>query len=235
MNDTAAKPESLQMVGLHKRYWMGHEEIHVLRGAELCVTPGEWVCVVGASGSGKSTLLHLLGGLDTPDQGSVIFRGQNLFELPGPQRDHFRSRHVGFVFQFYHLLPELSVLENTIIAAMVGRSIAGWVAEKRAVKQRALKLLEDLGLADRLKHRPNQLSGGERQRVAIARALINGPAVLLADEPTGNLDRKTGGQILEVLGKLHAAGQTIVMVTHDQEVAKRADRSLTLEGGKLRA
>ncbi len=233
MNKPDTNPTILRTQGLHKRYLMGSEQLHILRGVDLAVRRGEWLCIVGASGSGKSTLLHLLGGLDSPDAGQILFQGSDLFAMPTPKRDHFRSRHVGFVFQFYHLLPELSVMENTLISAMVGRSTLGWLGVSGAMKTRGHALLNQLGLADRLRHRPNQLSGGERQRVAIARALINEPDVLLADEPTGNLDRKTGGAILDVLAKLHKEGQTIVMVTHDAEVAARADRTLTLESGHL--
>jgi len=206
----------------------------VLRGVDISVKTGEWLCILGASGSGKSTLLHLLGGLDTPDQGDVLFREEDLFARSSAERDRFRNQHVGFVFQFYHLLPELNVVENTLITAMVGASLAGWSKQRVERRERAVALLNKLDLGERLKHRPNELSGGERQRVAIARALINSPDVLLADEPTGNLDRETGAKILDVLSDLHAEDkQTIVMVTHDQTVADRADRVLTLELGKL--
>jgi lipoprotein-releasing system ATP-binding protein len=172
-----------------------------------------------------------MGGLDTPDQGSVVFDGRDISDLSGVQRDHFRNHHVGFVFQFYHLLPELSALENVLIAAMIGR---GYLARRTELRGRAEQLLEQFGLHHRRKHRPMQLSGGERQRVAIARALVNRPRVLLADEPTGNLDGETGRNILQVLQDLHRAGQTLVMVTHDTAVAKRADRVLTLESGRLK-
>ncbi|MBI1370939.1 MAG: ATP-binding cassette domain-containing protein [Planctomycetes bacterium] len=223
----------LHATNLHKRYRMGHEELHVLRGVDLSVKRGEWLCILGASGSGKSTLLHLLGGLDTPDQGDVLFEGEDLYELSTWRRDRFRNRHVGFVFQFYHLLPELNVLENTLISTMVSMALPRWFGHSRMEKEKARSLLAKLGLTERLKHRPKELSGGERQRVAIARALINGPQVLLADEPTGNLDRATGTRIMELLTELHDEGQTIVMVTHDQSVADRADRVLKLELGKL--
>ena len=218
---------------LHKHYRMGPEDIHVLRGVDLGIETGEWVAILGASGSGKSTLLHLLGGLDQPDRGTVVFDRMDVFDLPGQQRDRFRNRRIGFVFQFYHLLPELSVLENTMLTAMIARSMFRWPGTKAALRTRALHLLERLGLTERIAHRPNELSGGERQRVAIARALINEPDVLLADEPTGNLDRATGRRILDVLSQLHAEGQTIVMVSHDEQVARRADRVLKLEAGRL--
>ncbi len=219
--------------GLTKRYQMGAEEVLVLNKAALEVPAGKWICVLGASGSGKSTLLHLLGALDNPDEGQVIFEGRNIFEMAMGRRDQFRNRHVGFVFQFYHLLPELNVLENTMLAGMICTSALGWMGRRGALKQRAMMLLEKLGLGGRLKHKPSQLSGGERQRVAIARALINEPRILLADEPTGNLDRKTGEKILDMLAALHQEGQTIVMVTHDLSIARRADITYELDGGKL--
>ena len=230
---TAAAPV-LRVEDLHKRYRIGRETLHVLRGVDLEVAAGGWVCILGRSGSGKSTLLHLLGGLDTPDQGRVWFREQEIFKLKTAQRDRFRSVHVGFVFQFYHLLPELNVLENTLIAGMVHRSTPQWFSARGEVREHAASLLDDLGLGDRLKHRPNELSGGERQRVAIARALVNQPDVLLADEPTGNLDRDTGQTILDLFSRLRDQGQTVVMVTHDDLVADRADRIVHLEAGQVK-
>jgi lipoprotein-releasing system ATP-binding protein len=215
----------VRVASLHKHYRLGSEDLHVLRGVDLSVKNGEWLGILGASGSGKSTLLHLIGGLDRPDQGQVHFQDRDIYRLSSGKRDHFRNQHVGFVFQFYHLLAELTVLDNVRIASLIGHGGGG------AAKAR--QLLERLGLGERLKHRPNQLSGGERQRVAIARALVNEPDVLLADEPTGNLDKNTGRKILDLLGELHAEGQTIVMVTHDHNITERADRVLTLESGQL--
>ncbi|MEM7627498.1 MAG: ABC transporter ATP-binding protein [Planctomycetota bacterium] len=223
----------LEARGLNKHYRMGSSDLHVLRGVDVELAPGEMLAILGRSGSGKSTLLHLLGGLDRPDSGTVDFNGQNLFRLAGGKLDRYRNRHVGFVFQFYHLLPELSALENVTIGAMLGRSVLGWPGVKKKVSERAKTLLERVGLAERMKHRPAKLSGGERQRVAIARALINEPDVLLADEPTGNLDIETGGSILELFHELHDEGQTMVLVTHDEKVANAADRVVTLERGKL--
>jgi len=223
----------LSALGLHKNYRIGDEDIHVLQGANFDIDRGQWVAILGASGSGKSTLLHLLGGLDRPDQGQIQFNGHPLYSAGGPNLDRYRNTQVGFVFQFYHLLPELNVVENVLLAAMVKRSIFGWFSDRQAAHQRACDLLDRLGLSHRLRHRPTKLSGGERQRVAIARALINEPAVLLADEPTGNLDAKTGGQIIELLEQLHQDGQTIVMVTHDSHIAQAADRRFTLEAGEL--
>ena len=233
MNQPNASEPLLAAHDLHKAYRMGSEDLHVLRGLALTVNSGEWLTVLGASGSGKSTLLHLLGGLDRPDKGTVRFRAQDVFAMRGAAADQFRNQHVGFVFQFYHLLPELNVLENTLISAMAGRSMLGWPGVRQQKRQRARALLERLGLSERLSHRPNQLSGGERQRVAIARALINEPEVLLADEPTGNLDRETGRQILDLFAQMHREGQTTVMVSHDQNVADRADRVVRLDNGRL--
>lgn len=233
MNVATASRVILHTTSLHKTYRMGGEDLHVLRGVELKLNRGEWLAILGASGSGKSTLLHLLGGLDRPDQGAVTFEGRDVFAGGSRAVDRYRNETVGFVFQFYHLLPELSALENVVISSMIGHGVFSWSGHRAAVKERAEALLERLGLKERMKHRPNKLSGGERQRVAIARALISGPALLLADEPTGNLDAATGGQILDVFREFHRAGQTIVMVTHDTRVAAAADRRMTLEMGRL--
>lgn len=218
---------------LHKCYRMGPTELHVLRGVDLTVCRGESLAILGRSGSGKSTLLHLLGGLDRPDQGSVHFGQQNIFALRGARLDRYRQKHVGLVFQSYHLLPELSALENVLIAAMTGSSLLRWPTVRATLRKRALRLLEEVGLSGRLHHRPNRLSGGERQRVAIARALVNAPDVLLADEPTGNLDAETGAQIMDLFRQLHAGGQTLVLVTHDERVATSADRRITLTTGQI--
>lgn len=224
----------LTATNLHKHYRMGEEDLHVLRGVHVQLERGRWLAILGRSGSGKSTLLHLLGGLDRPDQGNVVFNGTDLFAMRDDRVDRYRNRHVGFVFQQYHLLPELTALDNVLIAAMVGQSVPGWLGGGRGqARQRAMQILEQLGLQDRLKHRPNKLSGGERQRVAIARALINQPDILLADEPTGNLDADTGTQILELFKKLHQQGQTIIMVTHDTRIAAAADQTVQLDQGRL--
>ena len=218
---------------LHKSYRMGATKVRVLKGVNLNVKKGEFIAIIGASGSGKSTLLHILGALDKPTQGVVTFEKRDLSRLRAGQLNRFRNRMVGFVFQFYHLLDELSVLENVFLPAMTGRSIIGWLAYRKKAKNRAKELLAQLGLTERAKHKPYQLSGGERQRVAIGRALMNEPQLLLADEPTGNLDSATGNGILEVLEKLNRAGQTIVMVTHDERIAQRAGRIVTLVDGKI--
>jgi len=221
----------MQALKLHKSYRSGGDDLHILQGVELEIKSGEWLAILGASGSGKSTLLHLLGGLDRPSQGTVHYQDQNIYKLSRKAVNQYRNLEIGFVFQFYHLLPELTALENVAIAGMIGKS--KFSASQR--HQRAEELLDQLGMSHRLKHRPNKLSGGERQRVAIARSLFNEPKVLLADEPTGNLDADTGQQILDLFIALHKQGQTIVMVTHDQHIADLADRQLVLERGKLKS
>ncbi len=228
----------LTATDLRKTYRLGRVDVPVLRGAGLEVAKGEFVAVVGASGSGKSTLLHLLGGLDRPDRdsGPIHFNGRALAALSASELNAYRATHVGFVFQFYHLLPELTVLENVVIAGMVRHGRVGFLREGSQVRAEASRLLEAFGLAPRLSHRPMELSGGERQRVAIARALVNKPDVLLADEPTGNLDRATGTKILDALDAVRKAQrQTVVMVTHDAEVAARADRQVRLLDGQVAA
>ena len=216
-----------------KSYKMGKTQLDVLRGADLSIKKGEFMAVIGASGSGKSTLLHILGALDKPDSGSVYYQDQCLDRLRWGKLNHFRNKTVGFVFQFYHLLDELTVLENAMAPAMASVSTVGWPALKPRVTEKAYQLLERFGLKDRLKHKPYELSGGERQRVAISRALMNEPPLLLADEPTGNLDSRTGHGILEVLKELNAEGQTIVMVTHDERIAAQASRTIRLLDGKV--
>jgi ABC-type lipoprotein export system ATPase subunit len=212
---------------------MGATELNVLRGVALAVRKGEFLAIVGASGSGKSTLLHILGTLDRPDKGIVKFDGRDLSRMTSSQLNRFRNKTVGFVFQFYHLLDELNVLENVFLPTMAGKSILGWLTCRRWANKQARDILGRLGLGQRISHRPYQLSGGERQRTAIARALMNEPKLLLADEPTGNLDSATGNGILTVLEELNKAGQTIVMVTHDERIAQRASRIVTLADGKI--
>lgn len=219
--------------GLSKSFRMGEAVVQVLKHADISIKRGEFVAIEGRSGSGKSTLLHLLGALDEAQSGVITYGGNDLASLPSSQRCRIRNEEFGFVFQFYHLLPELNVLENTLLASMVKFSWFDFRSNKARLKQRAIEVLESLSMSHRLTHRPSQLSGGERQRVAIARALMNQPKVLFADEPTGNLDAETGKQIMGVLEKLHREGQTIVMVTHDRTVAKQADRILVLREGKL--
>jgi len=224
----------LKADGIYKSYRMGATEVKVLKGVDLAVKSGEFVAIVGASGSGKSTLLHILGALDSPDKGVVAFAGRDLDRFSGDELNKFRNKMVGFVFQFYHLLDELSVLENVFLPVMVSRSVVGWFSCRRWAKRRARELLVQLGLGERANHKPYQLSGGERQRVAIGRALMNEPRLLLADEPTGNLDSATGNGILDVFEKLNRAGQTIVIVSHDERIAQRAGRIVMLADGKIR-
>ncbi len=218
---------------IYKSYKMGAAEVSVLKGLDLAVKAGEFVAIVGASGSGKSTLLHILGSLDKPDGGKVRYKEQDLNKLGARDLNRFRNKKVGFVFQFYHLLDELTVLENVFLPTMASKSVIGWFACRGWAKSRAMELLGRLGLEQRAGHRPYQLSGGERQRAAIARALMNEPKLLLADEPTGNLDSATGNGILDVFEELNTAGQTIVMVTHDERIAQRAGRIITLADGKI--
>lgn len=213
--------------GVDKAFREGGLAVDVLSGLAFRVEPGEQVAILGRSGSGKSTLLHLLGGLEDPDAGEIRIQGERLAGLGPAARGRLRNRALGFVYQFHHLLGEFTALENVAMPLLIRGS-----AIRPALGQ-ATQMLEQVGLDRRLDHKPGELSGGERQRVAIARALINDPAVLLADEPTGNLDAATGGRIIDILAGLHRKGQTIVMVTHDASIARQADRQLTLEQGRL--
>ena len=226
----------LTAAGIRKTFRMGDSDLTILKNVDLAVAAGEFVAIEGRSGSGKSSLLHLLGCLDEATAGTVSYEGVDIQSLGGTARSRLRNRSFGFVFQFYHLLPELSVLENTMLAAMIEYSWLAFRKNKDAHRKRASELLDELGMGHRLTHRPAQLSGGERQRVAIARALMNNPKIVFADEPTGNLDYETGGQIMAVLERLHREqGQTIVMVTHDRTIARKADRLMVLKEGRLQS
>lgn len=233
---SAPAPQSarMQSVGLCKSYRKGRVTIPVLRGVDMEVRDGEFLAIIGQSGSGKSTLLHLLGTLDAPDEGEVRYHGQRIDNLPAAKRDELRNRQIGMIFQFYHLLPEFSALENVLSPLMIASGAWSFFRRRSQHTERARELLEMVGLGHRLKHKPRELSGGEMQRAAIARALIAGPDVLLADEPTGNLDRSTGQEILKILRTLNRQqGLTIVMVTHDLAIAEQADRVVRLVEGRV--
>jgi lipoprotein-releasing system ATP-binding protein len=220
--------------GLFKSYRKGALGIPVLQGIDLEIRQGEFVAVIGQSGCGKSTLLHLLGVLDQPDVGEVHFEGHRIDNLPTRARDILRNRHLGMIFQFYHLLPELSTIENILAPALIAESTLSYWRRRRALRRRAFELMELLGIAHRAKHKPRELSGGEMQRAAIGRALLARPKVLLADEPTGNLDRGTGEQIMQTLVELNRRERlTIVMVTHDPWIAGQADRTVKLVEGRI--
>ncbi len=216
-----------------KTYATARGSLEVLSGLDLDVAAGEMVAIVGESGSGKSTLLHLLGALDRPTAGAILYRGEDVFAQPDESLARWRNRAVGFVFQFHHLLPEFSALENVAMPALIGG------ASLREARPRAADLLQRFGLADRAEHRPGQLSGGEQQRVAVARALMNRPGLVLADEPTGNLDTKTAEHLHDELRRLVEAGEAgnpehaLVIVTHNPALAQRADRVLRLDAGRL--
>ena len=231
-------PKSVQLAarGLFKSYRKGAIGIPVLQGIDIDVRQGEFLSIVGQSGCGKSTLLHLLGTLDQPDGGEVLLDGHRIDSLPAAGRDLLRNRHIGMIFQFYHLLPELTTLENVLAPAMISEGVLGYWLHKKQHRRRAELLLNLVGLGDRARHKPRELSGGEMQRAAIARALLLHPRLLLADEPTGNLDRHTGEQIMAMLRELnHKEKLTIVMVTHDPWIAEQADRVVRLDGGRIRA
>ena len=215
--------------GLHKTYSLGKRSLEVLRGVDVSLERGEFLALRGASGAGKSTLLHLLGGLDSPTQGEVLFQGQDLSDLSRRELAHMRNEHVGFIFQFYYLLPELDALENVCLPARMARISAG------KAENRGRDLLARVGLKERMEHKPYELSGGEQQRVAIARALMNEPQLILADEPTGNLDSHTGEEIIDLLCSLRTEKQTtLVVATHDAKVAARAPRIIELLDGEVK-
>ncbi len=224
----------LSAVGLVKGYRKGKVSVPVLRGVDVEAERGEFVAIVGASGSGKSTLLHVLGLLDPPESGEVHVEGRRIDHLSERKRDHLRNRTFGFIFQFYHLLPELTALENVLTPMLIRFGPAAYLTRRRKFRAEAERLLERVGLKHRMTHRPNELSGGEMQRAAIARALAGDPEILLADEPTGNLDAGNGQSVLELLRDLNRErGLTMMMVTHDASIAAQADRIVRLAEGRI--
>ena len=224
----------LKVENVKKEYDLGARRLRVLHGVDMEVEDGEFVGVVGPSGAGKSTLLHIMGLLDTPTEGRVVFGGVDSSELGGRRQAYWRNKLFGFVFQFYHLLPDFNALENVSLPGLADAGLGNWYSRKQEVFDRGREILEVVGLGDRGEHLPSQLSGGERQRVAIARALINEPQVLLCDEPTGNLDTDTGDRILEVLESIRdRTGCTVVMVTHEQRIGARTERCLNLVDGRI--
>jgi lipoprotein-releasing system ATP-binding protein len=225
----------LRAEDLVKDYRIGRVRLRVLHGVTMAVRRGELLSIVGPSGAGKSTLLHLLGMLDTPTEGKILHGATDLAGLSSAEQAYWRNRLFGFVFQFYHLLPDFTALENVAMPALVGAGALGWRKARKQARQRARRVLELVGLGERASHRPAQLSGGERQRVAIARALINEPEILLCDEPTGNLDSDTGKRILKLLGEVRKqTACTMVIVTHDERVAAMGDRVTHLVDGRIR-
>ena len=217
----------IELQGIHRRYAMNRQVVHALAGVDLRIQAGEFVAITGASGSGKSTLLNILGCLDRPSAGRYLIEGRDAAGLDDEDASDIRNRRIGFVFQSFHLLPRLSVLENVLLPLRFHRD------PPADAPQRALALLERVGLADRAAHRPSELSGGQMQRAAIARALLLKPALLLADEPTGNLDSSSASEVLRLIDEVHADGQAVVLVTHDPDVAARASRRIHMRDGRI--
>ncbi len=221
------QPDIIRIEGLERRYDMGGEIVHALRGVSLSISRNEYVAIMGPSGSGKSTMMNVLGCLDTPDAGSYWLNGQEVSKLSDDALARVRNKEIGFVFQTFNLLPRASALHNVELPLVY----AGISTSER--NERARRALTRVGLGDRMHHRPNELSGGQRQRVAIARALVNQPSILLADEPTGNLDSTTSEEIMAVFAELHQEGQTVIMVTHEPDIAEHAERVVTLRDGRV--
>jgi lipoprotein-releasing system ATP-binding protein len=219
----------IQAIDVHKTF-SSPQSLHVLKGINLEVQPGELLCVIGASGVGKSTLLHILGTLDRPSRGTLLFGGKNVFELNEQGLADFRNRTIGFVFQFHHLLPEFTALENVMMPALINGQ------DYREASDGASRLLSEVGLSERIAHRPGELSGGEQQRVAVARALVLQPRLLLADEPTGNLDTRTGEDVFSIMRKMNKQrGTTFILVTHNERLSSQADRIVRMVDGRMEA
>lgn len=228
------KQPILSARGIFKSYHKDRIEVPVLRGVDVDIDDGIVTALVGRSGSGKSTLMHLMATLDQPDQGEVFFRGSRIDNASRTQRDLYRNRDIGIIFQFYHLLPELSAIENVIAPTMIARSAWSFFRNRKEIRKRAEAMLDRVGLLHRATHKPSEMSGGEMQRAAIARALMTDPSLLLADEPTGNLDTETGHDILKLLNELNGDdGLTIVMITHDDSIAAEADVCFRMQDGML--
>ena len=224
----------LSATNIHKSYHKDRVEVPVLRGLDVDVSEGLITAIVGRSGSGKTTLMHLLATLDRPDQGEIHFAGQRIDNASRPRRDQYRNRDIGIIFQFYHLLPELSAIENVLTPTMIGRSAWSYLRNRKTQRRRAEELLDRVGLLHRATHKPSEMSGGEMQRAAIARALMTNPRMLLADEPTGNLDGDTGEEIMDLLVRLNQDdGMTILMITHDNSIAAAADICYRMTDGLL--
>lgn len=231
---TATEKSIVVAKNITKSYRRHKTSVAVLKGVDFCADQGKITAIVGQSGSGKSTLLHLLGTLDCPDSGEIHFAKQRIDNMTSRQRDTFRNKQLGMIFQFYHLLPELTLLENIIAPSMIGQGLFSYFRNRSNIIKRGKSLAEMVGLSHRLHHTPNELSGGEMQRTAIARALMTDPKLLLADEPTGNLDQESGQSILSLLRNLNKeTGLTIVMVTHDENIAQQCDALVRLKGGKV--
>jgi len=217
----------IMLRGIEKKYRVGQQDIYALRHIDLDITKGEFIALMGPSGSGKSTLMNVLGCLDTPTHGSYVLNGTEVGSLNDQELSEIRNREIGFVFQTFNLLPRLTALDNVALPLVY----AGISSKVR--RERAAKALEEVGLKDRMTHRPNELSGGQRQRVAIARALVNKPSLLLADEPTGNLDSKTTEEIMHLIREIHSRGNTIIVVTHEEEIARHAEKIIRLKDGMI--
>jgi len=220
--------------GIRKSFRIGERSLEILHGIDMELRHGEVLALIGPSGAGKSTLLHVLGLLDRPTEGQVLLEGQSAWELPLTARARLRNAKIGFVFQFYHLLPELDAVENVLLPSMIALSRGAFVRRRHELRERARELLSRFGLEARLRHRPAQLSGGERQRVALARALFHDPPILIADEPTGNLDRATGEKVLDLIfAEQQRRGISLLLVTHDERLAIRCNRQLVMEDGQI--